>query len=81
MTVVSTLEAQASLPALLERVADGEEISIESHGQLIAKLVGLEKIHPGANAVVNTIAKMRDFCSHHTTGGRSVREMLEEGRM
>ncbi|WP_375480830.1 type II toxin-antitoxin system Phd/YefM family antitoxin [uncultured Jatrophihabitans sp.] len=41
MTAMSVSEARAALPRLLERVDQGEEITITRHGRPIAVLVGV----------------------------------------
>ena len=41
-TTVGAFEAKTHLPALLERVAKGERITITKHGKPIAKLVPVE---------------------------------------
>ncbi len=39
MTVISASDARASLPELLTRVEDGEEVTITRHGRAVAVLV------------------------------------------
>ncbi|MCA1671010.1 MAG: type II toxin-antitoxin system Phd/YefM family antitoxin, partial [Actinobacteria bacterium] len=39
MTRLSVSEARATLPEVLDRVADGDEITITRHGQPVAVLV------------------------------------------
>jgi hypothetical protein len=43
MSVVSLIEAQASLPQLLSRAASGEEIVIERDGKHLARLVTVQE--------------------------------------
>ncbi|NUM55253.1 MAG: type II toxin-antitoxin system prevent-host-death family antitoxin [Candidatus Hydrogenedentes bacterium] len=80
MIVVSATEAQSNLPELLERVAHGEEITIEEKGAAVAKLVRADVSIQSADAIASAIAELRVFCSRHTTGGSTIREMIEEGR-
>lgn len=43
MTTFTLTEARANLPLLLNRVADGEEITITRHGRPVAILVGHDR--------------------------------------
>lgn len=80
MTVVSASEVQSSLPELLERVVRGEEIMISQDGTPVARLVRIGDQPHDAADIAKVVAELRDFCGGHTTGGSSIREMIEEGR-
>jgi prevent-host-death family protein len=78
MQSVGSYEAKTHLPALLDRVAQGEEITITRHGVPVAKLVppsGSRKPD-----VRETIQAMLEFRKGHRLDGLSIREMIEEGR-
>ena len=78
MELIGSYEAKTHLPALLERVAKGEEIIITKHGVPIARLVPVED--RGHRDVRSVIEELKIFRKGHTLGGVSVRDMIHEGR-
>ena len=78
MQSVGSYEAKTHLPALLDRVAQGEQITITRHGVPVAMLV------PASGAprhdVRETIEAMLEFRKGNRLDGLSIREMIEEGR-
>lgn len=78
MESVGSYEAKTHLPALLERVAKGEEIVITKHGVPIARLVPMEQER--LRDVRTVIEELKKFRKGHTLGGLSVRDMINEGR-
>ena len=78
MHTVGSYEAKTHLPALLDRVAHGEQITITRHGVPVAMLV------PASGAkkpdVRQTIQAMIEFRKGQRLDGLSIREMIEEGR-
>lgn len=78
MESVGSYEAKTHLPALLERVAKGEEFVITKHGVPIARLVPVEQNQQ--RDVRSVIEELKQFRKGHTLGGLSVREMMNEGR-
>jgi prevent-host-death family protein len=78
MQSVGSYEAKTHLPALLDRVAKGEEITITRHGVPIAVLAPV----PGSKKgnVKETIQAILEFREGRRLNGLSVREMIEEGR-
>lgn len=78
METVGSFEAKTHLPALLERVAKGERITITKHGVPVAMLVPVEQ---GRQRDVRTvIEELKKFRKGHGLGGLSVRDMINEGR-
>ena len=77
MESVGSYEAKTYLPALLERVAKGEEIVITKHGVPIARLVPVEQER--RRSVRAVIEELKKFRIGHTLGS-SVRDMIDEGR-
>ena len=78
MKTVGAYEAKTHLPSLLERVAEGEKITITKHGVPVAILQSAnssikEPVH-------ETIEQIRRFRLRHNTGRLSLKEMIEEGR-
>ena len=78
METVGSFEAKTHLPALLERVAKGEEITITKHGVPVARLVPAERERQ--RDVREVIKELKEFRKGHTLEGLSVRELINEGR-
>jgi len=80
MKTVGSYEAKTHLPALLDRVAQGETITITRHGKPVAQLVPVaSEASPDVRNVVQEMLAYRDR-QNRTLGGISVRELVEEGR-
>ena len=75
-TTVGAYEAKTHLPALLAQVERGETVTITRHGRPIARLIPID-IHRPAEQIFVELDRLRQGV---TTGGMSIREMLEEGR-
>jgi prevent-host-death family protein len=78
MKTVGAYEAKTHLPKLLERVAEGEKITITKHGVPVATLLPAETSK--SRPVHETIEQLKQFRKSHTLGRLSIRKMLEEGR-
>jgi len=78
MQTVGSYEAKTHLPALLDRVAQGEQITITRHGVPVAMLVpasGTPKVD-----VQETIRAILESRKGRRLNGLSIRELIEEGR-
>ena len=75
-TTVGAYEAKTHLPALLAQVERGETVTITRHGRPIARLIPSD-IHRPAEQIFVELDRLRQGV---TTGGMSIREMIEEGR-
>jgi prevent-host-death family protein len=78
MQTVGSYEAKTHLPALLDRVAQGEQITITRHGVPVAILVPPEGTRKAD--VQAAIRDMIEFRKGHRLDGLSIRELIEEGR-
>jgi prevent-host-death family protein len=78
MEKVGAYEAKTHLSELLERVKNGEQITITKHGVPVAILKPVDKDKYADPK--ETIKKLRRFRENHNTEGISIREMIEEGR-
>ncbi len=78
MVRVGAYEAKTHLSQLLERVAEGEWITITKHGQPVAVLKPVSDREQ--RALPEVIADLRRFRRSHSLEGEAVREMIEEGR-
>ena len=77
---VGSFEAKTHLPALLERVARGERITITRRGKPVAKLVPFEPAETtDVKRVVSEMLAYRDT-QKRTLNGITIRELVEEGR-
>ncbi len=76
MTTVGAYEAKTHLPALLAKVERGETVTITRHGRPVAKLVPVDVVRP----VFEVFVEMDALRQGVTTGGQSIREMIEDGR-
>jgi prevent-host-death family protein len=78
MQTVGAYEAKTHLPALLDRVAQGEQITITRHGVPVAVLTPPSGVRKGD--VQAAIRDLLEFRKGHRLDGLSIRELIEEGR-
>ena len=78
MQTVGSYEAKTHLPALLDRVAQGEQITITRHGVPVAMLVPPEGARK--SDVQAAIRDLIEFRKGQRLDGLSIRELIEEGR-
>ncbi len=78
METVGAYEAKTHLPKLLERVQQGEYITISKHGVPVAVLSPPDP--ESVQDVEAVIAELRRFRQGHDLDGLTIREMLEDGR-
>ena len=74
---VGAYEAKTHLPALLERVARGEQITITKHGKPIARLVPIKRPDPDRRR--KAIDKLKEFAKGRTLGV-PIKQLINEGR-
>ena len=72
-------EAKTKLPALLKRVAAGEEITITRHGVPVARLVPVAPLQKPGD-VKSTIEALKQFRKGNKLDGLSLRELINQGR-
>ena len=79
MASVGAYQAKTHLPALLERVASGEQITITKHGVPVAQLVPVQAAPDmeKRRAAIEELKRMRE---KHPLNGITIRELIEEGR-
>jgi prevent-host-death family protein len=77
MSTIGAYEAKTHLPALLERVARGEQFTITRHGRAIARLVPLGDPPQDASRLVEELRQIR---SGARLRGLSVRKLRDAGR-
>lgn len=81
MTRVGTFEAKTHLTRLLAQVAQGEKVLITNRGKPVAMLVPPEsEKHEDVKALVAEMLRVRDREGPTIGKGRTIRDMIEEGR-
>jgi len=76
MLTVGAYEAKTRLSELLERVQEGETVTITKHGHPVAKLVGIE---PAKRPVEEVIAELERLRVGIDLGGDDPRDYIHEG--
>jgi len=71
-------EAQISLTQLLERVSQGERITITKHGVPVA-VIGPAELNR-KREIRDAIESIKRIGARNTLGELTIREMIEEGR-
>jgi prevent-host-death family protein len=74
---VGAYEAKTHLPALLERVQRGEQITITKHGKPVARLVPIGRSSPDRRRDI--VKRLKEFRKGQTLDV-PVRQLIEEGR-
>jgi prevent-host-death family protein len=76
-TNIGAYEAKTHLPALLERVAQGERFTITKHGRPVARLVPIERTGPDRRR--EAIERLKLFRESQTLD-IPVKQLIGEGR-
>ena len=79
MEEVGAFEAKTHFSALLERVAQGESITITRHGAPVARLVPVTAA-PDRRRREEAIERIKALAQRYTLGGLSLTELRDEGR-
>lgn len=77
MSEVGAFEAKTHLSRLLDRVENGETVTITRHGRPVAKLAPVSA--PDQEARQQTIARLKAFSQHQTLDGLSIRDLRDAG--
>jgi len=78
MAKIGAFEAKTHFSALLDRVANGEEITITKHGKAVARLVSADFTDDSAPG--NAFRKLKELRRTNSLGGLSWKELRDEGR-
>jgi prevent-host-death family protein len=78
MSKIGAFEAKTHFSSLLDRVANGEEITITKHGKAVARLVSAESIE--TSTPERAFQKLKELRRTNTLGGISWKELRDEGR-
>jgi prevent-host-death family protein len=80
MSTVGAYEAKTHLPQLLDRVANGEIITITKHGKPVAMLVPpAQAPRPNVEAIIAEIRESRRHVKPDPEGW-NVKQLIERGR-
>jgi prevent-host-death family protein len=79
MATVGAYEAKTHLPALLERVAKGEQITITKHGVPVAQLVPVQPVSDREKRLA-AIEELKRLREGRTLGGITIKQLIEDGR-
>ena len=78
MDIVGLFDAKTHLSALVERVSQGEEITITKHGAPVARLVSVVSVRKkDPRKVAERIRALRKGAR---LKGATIRQLIEEGR-
>lgn len=82
MDEVGVFEARNNLSALLERVEQGEQITITRNGRPVARLVSVDNDaeREKRREAMRRLLDLRKSISPDALEGMSIRELIEEGR-
>ncbi len=76
---VGAYEAKAHFSELLERVSNGEEITITRHGSPVVRMIPVkQKITPEQRQVA--IEAMRKLAQRNRLRGLRIKDLIREGR-
>ncbi len=75
---IGAFEAKNRLSELLQRVENGEEVTITRHGKPVARLVPAE---PGdRERVIKALEELKRMRKKYRLGSRNLKDLVNEGR-
>ena len=78
MITVGSFEAKTHLAALLDKVAQGERVTITRHGVPVARL---EPVDSGKTmSPEEAVERLKKLGKGKSLGGLTIRQLIEEGR-
>ena len=79
LTTIGSYDAKTHFSELLERVENGEEVTITRHGAPVARMVPVKhKATPAERR--SAIAAIRKLAEGNSLGGIRVNDLIAEGR-
>ena len=78
MITVGSYEAKTHLAALLNKVAQGERVTITRHGVPVAVMEPVDR--PDRARIREAIEQIKKHSEGRSLGGLTIRELIEEGR-
>jgi hypothetical protein len=80
MVMLTVSQARASLPELLTRVEEGEEVTITRHGRAVAVLVRPDVLRARANVVIDDALRIHELIAGAGAGDLPIGPGLSEER-
>ena len=80
MSSMSASEARAALPELLNRVENGEEVTITRHGRAVAVLVRPDVLRARAHVVIDDAVRIHELLAGAGAAGLPAERGLSEER-
>lgn len=80
MRVVGILEAKTHFSELIDRVADGERVTITRHGKPVAELVPPRDDAAAASEHSRAVDRLLALRKRYSLGRSSAKELIAEGR-
>ena len=78
MITVGSYEAKTHLSSLLDKVANGERVTITRHGVPVAVIEPVAAA--GTMSVSHAIDRLTELGKGKSLGGITIRQLIEEGR-
>jgi len=78
--VLTVSQARASLPELLTRVEEGEEVTITRHGRAVAVLVRPDVLRARAHVVIDDALRIHELLAGAAAAGLPAEQGLTEER-
>lgn len=80
MSKYGVLEARNMFSALVDRAANGEEVTITKHGKPVARLVPPGNEEKRSERAREAVAWIRANRKKNALNGLSIKDLIEEGR-
>ena len=77
--VVGAYEAKTHFSELLEKVAQGEEITITRHGHPVARMVPTKR-QSTLDERVRAVERIKELSKLNTLGDINIKDLITEGR-
>ncbi|WP_342270517.1 type II toxin-antitoxin system Phd/YefM family antitoxin [Rickettsia endosymbiont of Orchestes rusci] len=74
---INLFEAKTHFSNLIQRVQDGEQITICKHNTPVAKLIPIAEERP---KIENIVEQIREFSKGKTLAPYTIKELINEGR-
>jgi antitoxin (DNA-binding transcriptional repressor) of toxin-antitoxin stability system len=78
--VLTVSQARASLPELLTRVEEGEEVTITRHGRAVAVLVRPDVLRARAHVVIDDAVRIHELLAGAGAAGLPAEQGISEER-
>ncbi len=80
MTTLGAYEAKTHFSEVLDRVENGETVTVTRHGVAVARIVPVHDDFENARSAIKEWETYRDEQNITLGGGITIKELIEEGR-